>query len=135
MYFIVLANYSISSFSYQTYLNLKRADKRTIFSLIMTKNPFLSAATATLYIILVALIMHFGSQNAPQDASLIGPIAGISLFTLSAAVMGYIFCYQPFILFLDGKRKEAVDLFLKTTLAFGIITAAILLLFFSGILS
>ncbi len=101
----------------------------------MTKNPLINAGAATAYIIIVALIMHFGTKNIPQNASLIGPIAGISLFTLSAAVMAYIFGYQPFTLFLDGKKKEAVDLFLKTTFIFGGITAVILLLFFSGILS
>jgi hypothetical protein len=100
----------------------------------MSKNPLINAVGATLYIILIALVMHFGSKNIPQNASIIGPIAGISLFTLSAAVMGYIFCYQPALLLLDGKQKDAVDLFLKTTLIFGGITLLILIFFFSGFL-
>src|SRR3990172_668689 len=101
----------------------------------MTRNPLLNAGATTVYIVIVALVMHFGTKNIPQNASIIGPIAGISLFTLSAAVMAYIFGYQPVLLFLDGKKKEAVDLFLKTTAIFGAITAVILLLFFSGVLS
>ena len=101
----------------------------------MTKNPILNAAAATAYIILVALVMFYGTKYASPNNSIFAPIAGLSLFTLSAAVMGYIFCYQPVILFLDGKKKEAVDLFLKTTIIFGAITAVILLLFFSGVLS
>ncbi|MBI4098196.1 MAG: hypothetical protein HY426_04125 [Candidatus Levybacteria bacterium] len=100
----------------------------------MSKNPLLNATSAIIYIIAIALVMHFGSKNVPQDPSIIGPIAGISLFTLSAAVMSYIFGYQPILLFLEGKKKDAVDLFLKTTAIFGGITAVILLLFFSGIL-
>ena len=100
----------------------------------MTKNPIINAGAAILYIIVVAAVMDLGSKNIPQNASLIGPIAGISLLTLSTAVMGYVFCYQPALLLLDGKRKEAIDLFLKTTLIFGGITFLILVIFFSGVL-
>ena len=100
----------------------------------MTKNPFINAASATLYIIIIALVMYFGTKNVPQNASIIGPIAALSLFTLSAAVMGYIFCFQPVQLYLDGKKKEAINIFLQTVGIFAVITAVILLLFFSGII-
>jgi hypothetical protein len=36
--------------------------------------------------------------------------------------MAYLFFYQPFILYFDNKKKEALDLFLKTILIFGVIT-------------
>ena len=101
----------------------------------MTKNPFINAIAATAYIVIVALVMFYGTRWAGPVNSFLGPLAGLSLFTLSAAVMGYVFCYQPVLLFLDGRKKEAVDLFLKTTAIFGGITAVILILFFSGILS
>lgn len=100
----------------------------------MTKNPFLNALTATLYISLVALIMDFAMRQVPQPKSVIVPIAVVSLFTLSAAVMGYLFLYQPGQLFLEGKKKQAVNLFLQTVGVFASVTAAILLILFSGIL-
>lgn len=72
---------------------------------------------------------------APKEDSFLAPVAMISLFTLSAAVMAYLFGYQPFQLYFDNKRKEAVNLFLQTVLIFGLITALFLGLLFSGILS
>lgn len=100
----------------------------------MTKNPIINAASASMYIIFVALIMYFGTKNIPKGDTIFAPIVGVSLFTLSAAVMGYIFCYQPLLLILDGKKKDAVNLFIQTVGVFAAITAAILLLFFSGII-
>jgi hypothetical protein len=100
----------------------------------MTKNPFLNALAAFIYITTIASMMFFGSQHTGPVNSIIAPIAVVSLFTLSAAIMGYIFCYQPIQLYFDGKKKNAVDLFLKTVLIFAIITIFILILLFSGIL-
>lgn len=101
----------------------------------MTKNPFINAIAAALYIVGVASVMFYGTEHTRQTDSVIVPIVVLSLFTLSAAVMGYIFCFQPLQLFLDGKKKDAIDIFLKTVAAFGGITAVILALLFSGILS
>lgn len=98
----------------------------------MTKSPYYNAAAASLYIIVVGLIMDFGSQVMPKGPRLLAPIAIISLFTLSAAVMGYLFCYTPLVLYFDGKRKAAVNLFLQTVLVFGVITMVALALLFSG---
>lgn len=101
----------------------------------MTKNPLVNAAAAILYIIIVASVMFYGVEHSAPVNSIIVPIAMLSLFSLSAAVMGYIFLYQPLQLFLDGKKKEAIDIFLKTVAIFGGITALVFLLLFSGILS
>lgn len=100
----------------------------------MTKNPILNALAAGFYILAVTLIMTLGTQDLPQEDTIIAPIAMLSLFTLSAAVMGYIFCYQPFILYFDGKKKQALDLFIRTVGFFGVFTLGILLLLFSGII-
>jgi hypothetical protein len=43
--------------------------------------------------------------------------------------MAYIFGYQPLVLFLDNKRKEAVSLFLKTVGIFGGITLIIIVIY------
>ena len=99
----------------------------------MTRNPFINALAATLYISLVASIMFYGINHTGSVNSVVIPIAMISLFTLSAAVMGYLFLYQPLQLYLDGKKKEAVDLFLQTVAVFAGITALILTLLFLGI--
>lgn len=60
---------------------------------------------------------------------IIMPIIMLSLFTLSAAIMAYIFGYQPLQLFLDGKKKDAVSLFLKTVGIFGGITLGLVIVY------
>lgn len=99
----------------------------------MTKNPFLNALAALIYIAAVACVMFYGVEHNTPGNSIIIPIAILSLFTFSAAMMGYIFLFQPIQLYLDGKKKEAVDLFLKTLMTFGGITFVALVLLISGI--
>ena len=106
-----------------------------IIILHMTKNPLVNALSASLYIIIVASVMFYGISHTGPVESVIAPVAIISLFTLSAAVMGFLFLYQPSQLYLDGKKKEAVNLFLKTVAIFAGITVLIFAAFFSGILS
>lgn len=99
----------------------------------MSKNPVFNAFAASLYITVIGLVMDFGTRNAPKGYSVIAPIAVISLFTLSAAVMGYLFCYTPVMLYFDGKKKQAVKLFLQTVAVFAGLTAVALGFLFSGI--
>ena len=106
-----------------------------VYLLYMSKNPFLNGLTATVYILFIVSIMNWGTKFVPHPNSFIAPLAMISLFTLSAAVMGYIFCYQPIQLYFAGKKKQAGTLFLQTTAVFGCITLLILALLFMGIFS
>ena len=99
----------------------------------MTKNPILNALAASAYIIFVGLFMSWGTSIVPKGPdTFMAPVAVMSLFTLSAAVMGYLFCYQPVQLYFDGKKKEAVNLFLQTVAVFGVFTVLALILLFSG---
>ncbi len=72
----------------------------------MTKNPILNAIAAGVYISIISLVMNWGTKYAPKGPTFLAPIAVISLFTLSAAVMGYIFCYEPAQLYFSGKKKR-----------------------------
>lgn len=101
----------------------------------MTKNPILNAFAALGYIVVVATAMFYGSGHVPADDTFLAPIAMISLFTLSAAVMGYIFLSQPVQLYLDDKKKDAVDLFVKTVGIFAGLTVVILAIYFSGLMA
>jgi hypothetical protein len=73
-----------------------------------------------------------GRTNA---GGVMAPIAVISLFTLSAAVMGYVSLCQPLQLFWRATRKTAASLFLRTVAVFAGITALLLVALFSGLLS
>lgn len=99
----------------------------------MTKNPFINAASATLYITFVALFMFYGNKFFGPKDTILTPIAAISLFTLSAAVMGYLFLYQPLLLLIDGHKKSAVNLFLQTLAVFAGITLLVFVLLFLGV--
>ena len=101
----------------------------------MTKNPLINAVSATLYIVIISFVMFYGGRFIPSDKSIFGPITVLSLFSLSAAIMGYVFLYQPGVLFMENKRKEAVGLFLKTVGIFAGLTFVMLLIFFWGIFS
>ncbi len=98
----------------------------------MSKSPVLNAFASSLYIIFIASVMNWGTKMVSHPNSFLAPIAVISLFTLSAAVMGYLFCYTPATLYFDGKKKQAVKLFLQTVVVFGLLTAVALALLFSG---
>jgi len=91
----------------------------------MTGKPLLNALSATLYISAVASIMYYLPKVIEPVESIIVPIALLSLFVLSAAVMGYIFCFQPIKQYIDGKKEESVKLFLMTLGYFAITTLGI----------
>jgi len=91
----------------------------------MTSNPFYNAVFALAYIFLVVIgISNLERFNVVED-NILMPISMLSLFVLSAAIMAYIFLYHPAIMLLDGKRKEAVTLFLHTAAFFAGITLII----------
>ena len=93
----------------------------------MTRNPFYNALAAATYILLVVSFMQYTAGGKPDDSFFV-PLAVLSLFTLSAAVMGYIFFYEPFKLYFNGQKEEAVKLFGKTLGVFAFITLALLIM-------
>jgi hypothetical protein len=100
----------------------------------MTKNPIVNALIASVYIAAISLIIDLGTKFTPKADFFLAPVAIISLFTLSAAVMGYLFGLQPIQLFIEGKKKEAVAIFLKTVIIFALFTFIELILLFSGVI-
>lgn len=98
----------------------------------MAKNPFINSLVASIYIFAIVGLMTWGTSMVKPKDSFIAPVAMISLFTLSAAVMGYLFLYQPIQLYFDNKKKQAIKLFLQTVGVFGLITFLVLIsLFFN----
>ncbi len=101
----------------------------------MSKNPIINALSASGYITLIVTVINFIShtqKDKPDTA--FAPVVFLSLLTLSVAMMGYLFFYQPLQLFIQGKKKEGVNLFVQTLGVFGIITVVALVLLFSGII-
>jgi len=101
----------------------------------MSKNPIFNALSASAYITLVVTVMSFATQplkNKPD--TFFAPIVFLSVLTLSAAVMAFLFFYQPLLFVIEGKKKEAIRLFAKTVGIFAAITLVALILLFAGII-
>jgi hypothetical protein len=101
----------------------------------VSKNPLINALGASTYILLVVTVMNIATRtlkNKPD--TFFAPAVLISLVTLSAAVMAYVFFYHPVQLLLEGKKKQAVRLFVQTVGIFGVITVVAIVLLFSGLI-
>lgn len=101
----------------------------------MTRNPLINALSASTYIFLVVSVMNFITQplkNKPD--TFFAPITVLFVLTLSVAIMAFLFFYQPLMFFIDGKKKEAVNLFVRTVGIFAGFTFVVLILLYSGLI-
>lgn len=91
------------------------------------KNPFVNSIFAEIYIVMVVCIMNLLKAPNTPDTPFDGMVF-LSLFTLSAAVMGYLFIGEPLQLYLNGEKQRAVAFFIKTVAAFAVITVILVVL-------
>ena len=96
----------------------------------MTKNPFVNALAAVAYITLVASLMFYGQDRFPREDTIFMPIGMISLFTLSAAVMGYIFLKSPLELYFENQKQLGAKLFVQTLGVFAVLVCIIFMLMY-----
>lgn len=93
----------------------------------MTKSPFVNALLAAGYICgLVSLMSLFVDSEVERTVPLLIPILMLSLLTLSAAVMSIIFFYEPFRMYFDGQKQEAIMLVGKTVGVFALFALTVL---------
>jgi len=88
----------------------------------MKKTSFLNALGVLVYIVLVATMMQNGDKLFGKMDNFISPVAFLLLFTLSAFVVGGLVIAKPIMLYIDGKKKEAVRLFVQTSLWLAVFT-------------
>ena len=95
----------------------------------MTKNPFYNALFAISYIVVLVTAVNLASTYLEEvvGESIFLPMSVLAMLVLSVALMGYLFFYQPVVMLLDGKREEAVQLFLRTVGAFAVATVLVML--------
>ncbi len=77
------------------------------------QQAFLFALGEVVYISLVALLLFivgklFGDK---PDPAIIAPIAFLLLLVISASISGALILGKPLMLYLDGKKKDALQLF------------------------
>jgi len=93
------------------------------------KKPFAFALLAAAYIAGLVGMMNLLIPLMPQKSLLI-PMVLLSLFVLSASIMGFLFLSEPLQLYLDGHKKEAGEFFLQIVGFFACFAALFLLLLF-----
>ena len=93
----------------------------------MTTSPLINAFFAALYIVSIASFMYYGPGQGPDVEGVIMPVFVLSLFVLSAAVMGYLFLSRPLQLYLAGEHERGISLFVKTVAVFAGITGLFLI--------
>jgi len=80
----------------------------------MKKQSFLHALATLVYITFVSTLMQNGERLLGKTDNFFSPIIFLLLFTLSAIIVSALIVGKPIMLYLDGKKKEAVGFFLHT---------------------
>lgn len=95
------------------------------------KKPFLHALGAALYIVIIVFIVQFvGSVLKITNGTIVAPMTMLSVFVLSAAVMGYLFLSEPLYLLMENRKKEAITWFAKVVGFFACFVAFFTILLF-----
>ena len=93
------------------------------------KNAFVDAIGGAIYIILVALFLHFLERNVQEEVNtVLLPIAMLLLFVFSAAFTGILILGRPVLWYIDGKKREAISLVAYTLLILLIIIFIVFIL-------
>lgn len=86
---------------------------------------FLPAVGVVAYVGMFSLFITFASKFMPADDPPLAPLLFLTLFSFSVLTCGLIVFYKPYLLFLDKKGKEAIDLVLATTKWLGILAIVV----------
>lgn len=80
------------------------------------KRALFNASLTFIYVLFVASIPQMAQALFSQidNPGLWGPAAFLLLFVISAAITGSLVLGKPFLMYLDGQKKEAVELFVWT---------------------
>ncbi len=90
----------------------------------IVKQSLCYAASAALYVAVVATIMQNAGRLFGSDKpdSVLAPISILLLLVVSAATMGLLIFGKPVMLYIDGQKREAVQMVVATTAALAIFT-------------
>ncbi len=86
------------------------------------KRAFIDSVGTAVYIILVGSFIFSLQIFASKKDIIIIPIAMLLLFVCSATITGFLVFGKPVMLYLDGKKKEAISLLFYTLGILSLIT-------------
>ena len=93
------------------------------------KTAIKQAVLTALYVTCVASFMYFGGQAKLGRANIIlVRITMLLIFVFSASLTGYLLFGKPILMYLNGKKKEAMSLFIYTISVFSLITLVFIVL-------
>ena len=90
------------------------------------KKPFFYALGAALYIVVIVFGINI-ITSILADKTILIPITMLGLFVLSAAIMGFLFLLEPFRLYMENQKKEAIVFFAKIVGFFACFVVAFLI--------
>ncbi len=91
------------------------------------KQSLVFSALAVLYVAVVATVMQNASRIfGPDKDNVIAPIVFLLLLVVSAATMGLLIFGKPVMLYIDGRKREAVAMAVYTIAFLAICTVLLL---------
>ncbi len=81
------------------------------------KQGFLQALGVSFYIFLVGLFINNGEKFVGHIGLPYGPILMLLLLSVSVLLCAILVFYKPYKLFIDGKKKEALDVVVATAVS------------------
>lgn len=89
---------------------------------IITRAFIDAIGTAAYIILIVSFIFSLQIFSSEPEDTIIIPIAMLLLLVCSAAITGFLVFGKPIMLYVDGKKKEAVSLLGYTIITLALIT-------------
>ncbi len=91
----------------------------------LTSQGVVPALSVVLYILFFTMLLTNGNQVFPHINPRLAPLMFLTLFCFSALTCALMVFYKPYLLFVDKKGKEAIQLVVATTKWLGIFAVVI----------
>lgn len=90
------------------------APKKTSASLHHGWESLCYALGVVVYVVLVALVFRYADRLFGPNEPMVGMIAFLLLFVLSATIVGLLVLGKPVLLYVEGQKKEGIRMLLCT---------------------
>lgn len=80
----------------------------------LIKRSMINALGTAAYVATLVTLILNGEKMFGTIDNILGPIAFLLVFVISASITGGLVLGKPILMFLDGQKKEAVQLFMYT---------------------
>jgi hypothetical protein len=91
------------------------------------KQSLTYSALAVAYVAVVVMFMQNAQRLLGPDDNMAAPLAFLLLLVVSAATMGMLIFGKPVMLYLDGKKREAVTMVIYTIGSLAVFTVLLII--------